>query len=255
MSFCRMIFYPVVAALLTSSNLVQAQTEPSKSAPADATASASSEPAVIFKRLRDYVKSNPIDFETSFNAQTQGTELFKGKAHFLIRQPNLLRVETSAGERSYLIVSDGKILTIYSPRQRKYAQMPAPASPAAAVALVSGEMGVESQVLNFIGVVDDVVTGAAGPSVSTAGSNTIGGRKCDRFTVVGQMGDEKWEAWLENSEVPLLCKLNYHNIDGPVQTNEFTWKLNPALPPETFFFSPPEGSTKVDVGSLGATSP
>ena len=109
--------------------------------------------------------------------------------------------------------------------------------------------------LNFIGVVDDVVTGAAGPSVSTAGSNTIGGRKCDRFTVVGQMGDEKWEAWLENSEVPLLCKLNYHNIDGPMQTNEFTWKLNPALPPETFFFSPPEGSTKVDVGSLGATSP
>ena len=36
-----------------------------------------------------------------------------------------------------------------------------------------------------------------------------------------------------------------------MQTNEFTWKLNPVFPPDAFEFTPPKGSEKVDVGSLG----
>ena len=110
-------------------------------------------------------------------------------------------------------------------------------------------MGVESQVLRFLGVVDDVVAGADGAKPVAAGSSTIGGRQCDRFTIAGQMG-ESWEAWLEKNDVPLLCKLINH-ADTTVQTNEFKWKSNPVFSPETFVFSPPEGSTKVDVGSVG----
>ena len=86
--------------------------------------------------------------------------------------------------------------------------------------------------------------------VAAAGSSTIGGRQCDKFTAVGRMGDDSWEAWLEKNDVPLLCRLVYRNVDGPTQTNEFRWKPNPVFSQDTFVFSPPEGSTKVDVGSL-----
>ena len=89
-----------------------------------------------------------------------GDELYRGSSHFLIRQPNLVRIETDSGDRSYLTISDGKVMTIYNPRQRKFAQMTAPDSPAAVYGMLTGEMGAESQVLRFLGVVDDVVAGA-----------------------------------------------------------------------------------------------
>lgn len=182
----------------------------------------------------------------------QGTELYRGSTHFQVHQPNLLRIETNSGQRSYVVVSDGKVLTIYNPKQRKFAQMAAPDSPAAAFGLLTGEMGVELQVLNFLGAVDDVVAGSDGVQVAAAGSGTVGGRQCDRFNVVGRMRD-KWEAWLEKKEVPLLCKLV--NPGDTVQTNEFSWKPNPIFSQETFVFSPAEGSTMVDVGSLGLAPP
>ena len=92
-----------------------------------------------------------------------------------------------------------------------------------------------------IRVVDDVVAGSDEIKVAAAGSSTIGGRQCDKFTVVGRMGDNRWEAWLEKSEVPLPCKLVYQNVDGPTQTNEFSWKPNPVFSQETFVFFPSEG--------------
>jgi hypothetical protein len=251
----KRFLYPLVAWMLASTCVAQAQTEPPKLAPSDSVGSDSSGPGAIFKRLHDYVKNSQLDFETSFDARSQGDELYRGTAHFQIRQPNLLRIETASGDHSYLTISDGKVLTIYNPHERKFAQMPAPDSPAAAFGLLTGEMGVESQVLDFLRVVDDVVAGSGDVKLAAAGSGTIGGRQCDKFTVVERMGDNRWEAWLEKSEVPLLCKLVYQNVDGPAQTNEFSWKPNPVFSQDTFVFSPPEGSTKVDVGSLGLSPP
>ena len=245
----RMLLYPLVAWTLACV-VAQAQTEPSKNAPSNSVASASGEPRVIFKRLHDYVKSTPLDFETSFDARTLGDELYRGSVHFQIRQPNLLRIETSSGRNAYVVISDGKVLTIYDPKQRKFAQTTAPDSPAAAFGLFTGELAVESQVLDFLRVVDDVVAGSDDIKVAAAGSSTIGGRQCDKFTAVGRMGDDSWEAWLEKNDVPLLCRLVYRNVDGPTQTNEFRWKPNPVFSQDTFVFSPPEGSTKVDIGSL-----
>ena len=160
--------------------VAQAQTEPSKNAPSNSVASASGEPRVIFKRLHDYVKSTPLDFETSFDARTLGEELYRGSVHFRIRQPNLLRIETSSGRNAYVVISDGKVLTIYDPKQRKFAQTTAPDSPAAAFGLFTGELAVESQVLDFIRVVDDVVAGSDDVEVQllraqaqSAGGNVI----------------------------------------------------------------------------------
>src|SRR6185503_19546573 len=169
----RMLLYPLMALMFASTCLAQAQTEPPKLAPSDPAPSGSSEPGAIFKRLRDYVKSSPLDFETSFDARMLGDELYRGSSHFLIWQPNLVRIETNSGNRSYLTVSDGKVMTIYNPRQRKSAQMTAPDSPAAVYGMLTGEMGVEAQVLRFLRVVDDVVAGADSAKPVAAGSSTI----------------------------------------------------------------------------------
>ena len=91
-----------------------------------------SEERGTFERLNNYIKSNPLDFETTFEARAGGDELYRGSVHFLLRQPNQLRAEASFGEATYLVISDGTVMTIYNPQQRKFSQTAAPASLAAA---------------------------------------------------------------------------------------------------------------------------
>ena len=121
--------------------------------------------------------------------------------------------------------------------------------------MVTGLMGMESQVLRFMGVVDEVAAGRKDLQVNATGSETIGGRQCDRFTVVESLVDvtNTWKVWLENSQIPLPCKFETSSSDFPgTQTNEFSWKQpSPPFPSDTFVFTPPQGSQKVSVGDLG----
>jgi hypothetical protein len=251
----RLLFYPIMAWMLASVCLAQAQTEPSKNAPPNSGGTVSNEVRGTFDRLKNYIANNPLDFDTSFNARADGNELYRGSIHFLLRQPNLLRAEASYGEASYVVVSDGTVMTIYNPAQRKYSQSAAPASLAQAFGFFSGEVGVDSQILNFLSVVEQAANGSDDFKLVAAGSETIGGRQCDKFTVTGKMGDNWWDAWLEKAKIPLLCKVVYHNVDGPTQTNEFRWKPTPVLSKDTFAFSPPAGSTKVEIGDLNLAAP
>ena len=105
-------------------------------------------------------------------------------------------------------------------------------------------------------MIEDVAAGSKGLQVTAAGAENIGVRPCDGFTIVEatEEATTKWKVWLERSDVPLVCKFVTGSTDSladAMQTNEFTWKLNPVFPPDAFVFTPPKGSEKVDVGSLG----
>lgn len=240
MSF-RFFAYPLLALTLASTGVAEAQT--SDAAPA------------AFKKLDDYLQSNPIDFETKFNATSDGNELYHGTGHFIVRQPNALRSEVTLDANTYIVISDGTVLTIYNPQQKKYSQNAAPGSLSAAFGFFTAELGIDSQVLNFMGVVHDAVGGGDGMTIKPAGSETVDGKTCDKFQVSTASGDDNWEVSLEQGDKPLFCKLVYHSVDGPAQTNTFHWNSTPNIAPETFTFSAPAGSTKVDIGDLNMVSP
>jgi hypothetical protein len=237
----RLFFYSSFAFFLTVFGFAHAET--------------SDTAKVAFKNLDAYLQSNPLDFETSFDASSDGNELYRGKGHFIIRQPNALRADMSLEHATYLVISDGTVLTIYDPQQKKYAQASSPTSLSAAFSFFTGELGIDAQVINFMDVVHDAVSGNNSTTVKADGSETIGGKECDKFVVTSSSSTDTWQAWLEKGEKPLLCRLIYHNVDGPAQTNTFNWSASPQLPPDTFTFSPPAGSTKVDIGDLNMVSP
>jgi hypothetical protein len=252
--FNRSILYPLAAWALATSCLAE---EPSHAVKlADNAATAPSNAALdTFQRLDKYLQSNPLDFDTNFNATSDGNELYKGSGHFLIRRPNQLHAEMSLGQNTYVVISDGTVMTIANPQQKQYSQTAAPASISAAFGFFTGEIGIDSQVLNFMGVVDSVVTGADAVKVTAAGTEEVGGRQCDKFTLSGASGDDTWIAWLEKKDTPLLCKLVYRSVDGPAQTNEFHWNTSPEFSANTFTFTPTAGSSKVDIGSLDLAAP
>jgi len=244
--------------MFAASCLGQVAPLPKSSTPSDA----ASEPGAVFKRLQDYRGSNPLDFQTSFNAHDDTLGDSRGSVQFLIQRPNLFRVEISAGTASkfsYLLISDGQVYTIYDQEKRKYAQLPAPNSPLEALNLFTGLTAAEARVLRFLGVVQDVAAGTSSVQATAAGSDPIGGRQCDHFTILDSSGSfpDRWEVWLERSEVPLPCKTVFSStLSQNTQTNEYTWKSSPVLSPATFVFTPPNGSEKVkNASDLGLFPP
>jgi hypothetical protein len=216
---------------------------------------AAEDQSAVFKKLADYISAHPLDFETSFSSRSAilDTGLINGKARIIAVQPNLLRLDTTGSKGSFLVVSDGKTLTVLNRKSNTYAQTPALNSLGATVNLFTGLLALEPQTLMFLDAVQDVAGGQGNVQASASKAETIGGRTCQRYTVAGSEGS-MWEAWLESKDIPLPCKLVSRDGDDPaaaVQTNEFTWAANAAPAADTFKFIPPEASKLVDFGDLG----
>lgn len=204
-----------------------------------------------FQRLDAYLRNHVRQFRTNYNSQSMSLGPSRGEARFFIERPNLLRVELSGKGFSYLTVSDGKDFTIYDEKTGKYAQVMAPASPLQALNLFTGLAVFEAQVLRFFGVVDDIANGTSGPKVEATGTETIQGVQCDRYVVDTMRAiADKWEVWLQRNETPLPCKTVVSNDHlGTKQTNLYVWEAESAKP-GTFSFTPPPGSTKVNISDM-----
>ena len=115
----------VFTAMLATTCLAQVETP----APSSQQTALSGEPAAVFSRLRDYLVSKPLDFQTTFTARSDTLGTLRGTLHFLVQRPNLFRIESSSDHGSYVVISDGKVMTIYKPKEQKYAQCPRQAHP------------------------------------------------------------------------------------------------------------------------------
>jgi outer membrane lipoprotein-sorting protein len=246
-------FLSLLFAWMFTTNCV-AQATPPNPGPSDVAGGSQ----VVFKNLSEYILGNPLEFQTSFVASNPTLGESRGTAHFLIQRPNLLRVEISAHNFNYLLISDGTVLTIYDKNKRKFAQRVAPGSSLEALNLFTGLTAFEAKVIKFFAVVHDVAAGKTDVQLAALGSSQVGGSQCDRFNIVysTDISPDKWEAWLQRGEVPLPRRTVVSNTDSSnVQTNEWSWKLNPTFSADTFVFTPPKDSEKVDVSDLGLRPP
>lgn len=228
---CRMLFYHVFVLMIACPSFAQG----------DARA--------VLKQMHDHlINSSRLEFESSVHVASDVLGVSRrGTTHFIIQQPNRFRVEASSNNKTFIFVSDGNVLTLYRPEARKFAQVHARKSIIGTMYLAAGLLNIEARLLDFLWTVnygDDV-------SVSASGSGSVRGRECSRFNV--DRFEDKWEVWLDKTGVPLPCKLVSRRTDGNarvVQTNELSWKANPVFSTETFDFTPPKGSRKVDVSDL-----
>ena len=195
---------------------------------------------------------------SSYVSQNMSLGTSRGTAHFVIGRANLLRVEITAPNFSYLLVSDGDVLTIYNQIINKYAQVLAPHRPLGALTLFTGLTAFEAQVLRFLAVISDVASGRLGIQVSNDSPSTVAGKQCDHCVIgySSKVFTDKWEAWLARGGVPLPCKSQITSADDwLIQTNAYVWNPSPTLAPGAFVFTPPKGSQKVNFGELGLGPP
>lgn len=206
----------------------------------------------VFARLDDYLKTNAIQFTTSYDAQNVSLGASRGGAHFYVERPNLLRLELSGDGFSYLMTSDGKVFTIYDEKKKRYAQRSAPDRPIEAVNLFTGLAAFQARVLQFFGLIGDVARGDSDLKVVKVGVDRIGDLACVRYDMqyTSQADSDKWTAWLREDGVPLPCKTFIRSSDeGSQQTNLYKWE-NAAPQSGNYIFSPPSGTTEVSISEL-----
>jgi outer membrane lipoprotein-sorting protein len=248
----RPFLYSVVFYVMATACLAQPEATP----PAN-----SDETRAVFERLKSFIGKNSLDFKTSFVAQSR-TRPTRGTVHFLIKRPNSFRIEGASGISGFALVSNGKVMTIYNAEEHRFTEVPAPDTPADAMALLVGLAATQSQVLKLLGVLGDVAAGTPGTKVTAKGSDAVDGRQCSHFSIVENADSwypEQWEVWLEQKDTSRPCKFKVTNTDSltrDVQTNQVTSNPDPTFSDDTFEFTPPKGSEKVQsVGALGLRPP
>lgn len=204
------------------------------------------EPRAV-KELRamhaNLIDAGELDFVTRFEG-TNATlgKSYRGQARFMVRKPNLLRVTATTSRGSFVIVSNGKVLTIHQPKKRRYRQMPARDSIVGNLYLVAGLIGFEIRMIDFFWTVDYLAARLDYGEVKAGKSRKFGEKDCDGYALARDQ--DRWEVWIDRSPQRWPCHLVSRRVDGNsalTQTNAFTWQLSPALSPGSFEFEAPKG--------------
>ena len=189
------------------------------------------------------VKASELDFVTRFQG-TNSTlgQSYSGKAHFIVRQPNRLRVTATTSKGKFVIVSDGKVLTIHQPAKRQFRQMQARDSIVGNLYLVAGLIGVEIRMIDFFWTVDYLAARLGYGEVKPGSARKFGEKTCDGYTLARDQ--DRWQIWIDRSPQRWPCHLVSQRVDGNAaltQTNAFTWQVAPKISDRTFKFVAPKG--------------
>jgi hypothetical protein len=212
-------------------------------------AAASAEASAALKRVQDYLRGAPeLRFVTQIAVHSSlGGGTTQATADFITRKPNLFRVEFAIKGRRYLVLSDGKLITIFRPAANSYAQYPTSDTLIGTMYTVVGLSNLSGRMLDFFwaaGATHDVTVSAI-PAIQ------VGGRQCTGIRVT--RFEETFDVWLEQKGQQLPCRLQSRRTDSLatlVHTYVFAWKDPSASAAETFSFIPPKGSRRVDAVEL-----
>jgi hypothetical protein len=195
---------------------------------------------------KELIAAKDVDLKSNFRKTDPILgQASSGNVHYILRRPNLMRVTATTKKGQFVVVSDGKVLTVHEPRRRRYQQMPAEDSIVGNLYLVAGLVGLEIRLVDFFWSVDYLATGNDYGRVGKLDQQSFRGKTCDGFKVV--RGEGAWSVWLDRSATRLPCHLISKRKDGSAfvtQTNTLTWKFAPETPESTFSFSAPKGHRK-----------
>jgi hypothetical protein len=175
-------------------------------------------------------------------------------ATLTVQRPNRLRGEVRGDVRNRTFVYDGSVLSMYSPDDRAYVQVPAPDTLALLITRLL-DAGVE---LPLIDVLYSGATGQLTEAVRTGllvGESTINGVVCDQLAF--RQASIDWQIWVQQGELALPRKIvitTRHEVGDPQWQATLDWNLKPAIGRDTFEFKAPEGSVLVPFSSAALIS-
>ena len=208
-------------------------------------------------RMSEYLKSLPFFavHEEITREQVINSDLKVQKsssADVVLRNPDRFNAAVIGDDdKNHTIFFDGKLLTVYMPVRKYYAQMDAPGTIGAALETAESRYGVDFPAPDFLRAAAGENFGQNLTAAGEVGTSRVGNADCEHYAY--RTADVDYQLWIETGEKPLPRKLVITSKKEPTQpeyTTVFTWDLSPKLDEASFAFTPPEGVTKIPFGSL-----
>jgi hypothetical protein len=173
------------------------------------------------------------------------------RAELDVARPNRLRAHIATARSERAIFYDGKTVTLFIPAQKYYSTVAFTESLGGLVMKLEDRYGVE------IPLYDLFVWGTpAAPldkidSAMNAGQDFIGQDLCNHYAF--RQGNFDWQLWITTGDKPLPRKLvitNRADEARPQSVSLIDWNLKPTFKDAVFKFTPPKGSTAVELRPL-----
>jgi hypothetical protein len=176
---------------------------------------------------------------------------FGGTANYKVRRPDRFVAEVNEDRKARTIIYDGRMLTVFAPRNQVYARVPAPPTIRETVAMAEQRYDLHPPLLDLFrwgageSATNDLVSGFR------VGYARIRGQDTDQYAFRQNDGTD-FQIWLtrSNNPVPLKVVITSTDIPGAPQfTANLDWNVNPTFAASTFDFRPPPGSQQIAIAA------
>jgi hypothetical protein len=178
---------------------------------------------------------------------------FGGSVEYRVRAPNRLRADINSDRKQRQYFYDGKSLTIYGPRNKYYASVPASGSISELLQAADAKYGVEMPLSDLFlwgtdkSGIEDI------KSAVYVGPARVAGIDTDHYAFRQQ--DVDWQLWIERGKTPLPRKMVITTTQEPSQPQYVAvlkWDLAPKLDDAVFRFAPPKDAKRIAIAEAAA---
>jgi len=251
-------------ACIPASPLAVAQNESRGDIPSTSvTAAPDVQPEAVaaLERMSAYLRSLKqfgLHADTTIDLVTQDDQKlqFPGTIDYKMRAPDGLYIGMKTDRKERQMYYDGKTLTIYGPRNKLYAQTPAPPTIAALLGMAEDKYGIE------LPLADLFLWGTTKAPVSSLRSATYVGPARIDGSVTSQYAFRQdgvdWQVWIEAGDKPLPRRMVITTTDDPVQpqfASTLTWNTNASIRDADFAFTPPKDAHRIELVASQEGSP
>jgi len=166
-------------------------------------------------------------------------------------RPNKLRATMLSARSKRELVYDGKTVTLYTPAQKYYSTVEFTENIGGLIGRLEEKYGVELPLSDLFLWGTPAAPLDKIESAMNAGQDFIGDDLCDHYAFRQAKAD--WQIWIVAGNKPLPRKVvitNRADEARPQSVSLIDWNLKPKFTDSVFKFTPPKGSTKIEIVPL-----
>jgi hypothetical protein len=173
------------------------------------------------------------------------------------RRPDHLRADVIGDDnKNYSIFYDGKMLTLYLPAQRYFAQTEQSGPIGTALDRAETQYGVDFPVSDFFRITSGEDFLQEVSAAGFVGMSRVGGTECEHYAY--RTAEVDYQLWIETGDKPLPRKLVITSKKEPTEpqyTAIITWDTSPKADASIFTFKAPADATKIAFGAPAPGNP
>jgi hypothetical protein len=172
-------------------------------------------------------------------------------ADMVVERPGMLRMDVSSDRQQRLFLFNGKTFTIYAPKLKYYAQVPAPSTIGMLIDQIDDKFELELPLVDFFRWNTDAAWLGKITAAKDMGPSVVDGITTEHY-LLRQDGLD-WQIWVQKGDFPLPLKviLTTTTDDArPQYEAVYKWNLAPSYNPDTFEFVAPADAKQIPIGEV-----